>query len=152
MNPQYLGNKDLLGRNLTAFLASRTVLLASVLPCYDWATSLSPGADCVVSGFQSHIEQDVLHFLLKKKIPVIVVLARRLYSQIPKALQEAHDEGRVLFISICNSVRGSRATALARNKYAAEISRKVVFGMLQESSSLYEIYQSLPCDRKEIIK
>ena len=67
MTPQYLGNKDLLNRKLTAFLASRTVQTARVMACYDWATSLSADTDCVVSGFQSPIERDVLHFLLKTK-------------------------------------------------------------------------------------
>ena len=57
MTPQYLGNKDLLDRRLTAFLASRTVLTARVLACYDWATSLSAETDCVVSGFQSAVER-----------------------------------------------------------------------------------------------
>lgn len=68
MTPQYLGNKDLLGRRLTAFLASRTVQTARVLACYDWATSLNAETDCVVSGFQSPIERDVLHFLILDSI------------------------------------------------------------------------------------
>ena len=70
MTPQYLGNKALLNKKLTAFFASRTVQTARVMACYDWATSLSAETDCVVSGFQSAIERDVLHFLLKKKIPI----------------------------------------------------------------------------------
>lgn len=67
MAPQYLGNKALLNKKLTAFFATRTVQTAQVMACYDWATRLSAETDCVVSGFQSAIERDVLHFLLKKK-------------------------------------------------------------------------------------
>ena len=57
MTPKYLGNRDLLNRKLTAFLASRTVQTAQVMACYDWATSLLAESDCVVSGFQSPIER-----------------------------------------------------------------------------------------------
>ncbi len=90
MTPQYLGNKALLNKKLTAFFASRTVQTARVMACYDWATSLSAETDCVVSGFQSAIERDVLHFLLKKKIPIVVVLARAIYKHIPEELRDAY--------------------------------------------------------------
>ena len=62
MTPQYLGNKDLLNRKLTAFFARRTVQTARVMSCYDWATSLNSGTDCMVSGFKSPIERDVFTF------------------------------------------------------------------------------------------
>ena len=140
MTPQYLGNKALLNKKLTAFFASRTVQTARVMACYDWATSLSAETDCVVSGYQSAIERDVQHFLLKKKIPIVVVLARAIYKHIPEELREAFDNGYLLFISVSNAPRTSQVAAKARNKYVAEISSTIVFGMLTEDSSLYEIY------------
>lgn len=140
MTRQYLGNKALLNKKLTAFFASRTVQTARVMACYDWATSLSAETDCVVSGFQSAIERDVLHFLLKKKIPIVVVLARAIYKHIPEELKEAYDKGNLLFISVSNASRTSQVAAKARNQYAADISSTIVFGMLTEESSLYEIY------------
>lgn len=140
MTPQYLGNKALLNKKLTAFFASRTVQTARVMACYDWATSLSAETDCVVSGFQSAVERDVLHFLLKKKIPIIVVLARAIYKHIPEELREAYDNGNLLFISVSNAPRTSQGAAKARNQYAADISSTIVFGMLTEESSLYEIF------------
>ena len=140
MTPQYLGNKALLNKKLTAFFASRTVQTARVMACYDWATSLSAETDCVVSGFQSAIERDVLHFLLKKKIPIVVVLARAIYKHIPEELRDAYGNDNLLFISVSNAPRTSRVAAKARNQYAADISSTIVFGMLTEESSLYEIY------------
>lgn len=140
MTPQYLGNKALLNKKLTAFFASRTVQTARVMACYDWATSLCAETDCVVSGFQSVIERDVLHFLLKKKIPIVVVLARAIYKHIPEELREAYDNGNLLFISVSNTPRTSQVAAKVRNRYAADISSIIVFGMLTEESSLYEIY------------
>ena len=140
MTPKYLGNRDLLNRKLTAFLASRTVQTAQVMACYDWATSLSAETDCVVSGFQSPIERDVLHFLLKKRIPIVVVLARSIYKNIPEELSEAYENGHVLFISVSNATRINQNAAKARNQYVAGLASSIVFGMLSKDSSLYNIY------------
>ena len=140
MTPKYLGNRDLLNRKLTAFLASRTVQTAQVMACYDWATSLSAETDCVVSGFQSPIERDVLHFLLKKRIPIVVVLARSIYKNIPEELSEAYENGHVLFISVSNATRIDQNAAKARNQYVAGLASSIVFGMLSKDSSLYNIY------------
>jgi predicted Rossmann fold nucleotide-binding protein DprA/Smf involved in DNA uptake len=151
MEPQYQGNKELLKRTLTAFLASRTVQTNRVMTCYDWATSLDAETDCVVSGFQSPIEKDVLHFLLKKKIPVIVVLARSLYKNIPEELQEAFDAGRVLFISISNNPRNSNAAGKQRNQYVTDLAQQTVFGMLSEQSSLYDLYLKFKENRRNVV-
>lgn len=140
MTPQYLGNKALLNKKLTAFFASRRVQTAQVMACYDWATSLDADKDCVVSGFQSPIERDVLHFLLKKRIPIVVVLARAIYKSIPEELSEAYDNGTLLFISVNNSARTNQVAAKARNHFVSELASTIVFGMLTKESSLYEIY------------
>ena len=151
MEPQYAGNQALLDRKLTAFLSSRTIATDKVMACYDWATSLNAETDCVVSGFQSPIEQDVLHFLLKNRIPVIVVLARAMYKQIPEELEEAYNDGRVLFISISNNTRVNKATASIRNRYVVDLAQEVLFGMLAEKSSLNEIYQYAKDNNKKIL-
>lgn len=151
MEPQYTGKLELLDRKLTAFLSSRTIATDKVMACYDWATSLNAETDCVVSGFQSPIEHDVLHFLLKNRTPVIVVLARAMYKQIPEELEEAYNEGRVLFISISNNTRVNKVTASIRNRYVVDLAQKILFGMFAENSSLNEIYQYAKDNNKKII-
>ena len=151
MTSQYLGNKELLIRKLTAFLASRTVQTAQVMACYDWATSLSAESDCVVSGFQSPIERDVLHLLLKRRVPVIVVLSRVLYKEVPDELKEAFEDDRVLFISNTTATRSNKALARARNLYVAELASAVVFGMVNEESSLYDIFLKLK-EEKQLVR
>ena len=151
MEPQYTGKLELLDRKTIAFLSSRTIATDKVMACYDWATSLNAETDCVVSGFQSPIEQDVLHFLLKNRIPVIVVLARAMYKQIPEELEEAYNEGRVLIISISNNTRVNKATASIRNRYVVDLAQEVLFGMLAEKSSLNEIYQYAKDNNKKIL-
>lgn len=136
---EYLGNKELLNLPKTAFLASSTIPPDMVLKCYDWAASKHEG--CIVSGFSSKLEKDVLHFLIKGKQPVIVVLARQLYKQIPQELQPLLDENRLLIISVSNSVRQSKATALARNRYICELADHIFMVGVTESSSLYGLKQ-----------
>ena len=136
---QSLGNKELLSLPLTAFLASSNIPPEIVLRCYDWAAAKQEG--CVVSGFNSKLEQDVLHFLLKAKVPVIMVLARRMYKEIPKELRAPLEQGRLLFISTSTAVRQSRATALARNRYICELADHIMMVGVTERSSLYVLHE-----------
>lgn len=136
MNVQYLGNKELLKLKKTAFLASSTISSDTVLRCYDWAAEKRNQGECVVSGFSSKLEQDVLHFLLKGTQPIIIVLARRMYKTIPEELRKPLTENRLLIISVSTAVRQSKATALMRNKYICEIAEQVKFVGVTEQSSL----------------
>ena len=126
---------ELLTLPKTAFLASGTIAPDVVLRCYDWATGEHEG--CVVSGFSSRLEQDVLHFLLKAKVPVIMVLARRLYKEIPEELKVPLEQGRLLIISTTAALRQSRTTALARNRYICEMADHIMMVGVTEDSSLY---------------
>ena len=134
---EYLGNKELLKLPKTAFLASSTIPPDMVLRCYDWATAKHEG--CVVSGFSSKLEQDVLHFLLKTNSPIILVLARQMYKVIPEELKDALKQGRMLIISTSTAVRQSKVTAMARNKYICEIADNILFIGVSPNSSLYPL-------------
>ena len=135
----YLGNKELLNVPKTAFLASSTIPPDMVLKCYDWATEMAKEGKCVVSGFSSHLEHEVLHFLAKGKQPIILVLARQMYKQIPPELQPLLDSNRLLIISVSNAVRQSKETAHTRNKYICEIADQLVFVGVTEKSSLFKL-------------
>lgn len=135
----YLGNTELLTMPKTAFLASSTMAPDVVLCCYDWATGEHEG--CVVSGFSSKLEQDVLHFLLRAKVPVIMVLARRLYKEIPEELKVPLEQGRLLIVSTTAAVRQSRPTALARNRYICEMADRIMMVGVTDGSSLYGLQE-----------
>ena len=141
-NVEYLGNKDLLRPKKVAFLASNTISSGTVLKVYDWATDMRNRGECVVSGFCSKLEKDVLHFLLKGSQPIILVLARRMYKTVPLILQEALKENRLLIISVSVSVRQSKITALERNKYICNMANKILFMGVTEQSSLYALQQN----------
>jgi len=141
MEAKYIGNKDLLELEKTAFLASGNISTEDVLRCYDWATEMRDRGACVVSGFSSRLEQDVLHFLLKGSQPIIVVLARRMYSRLPAQWQQAIDNDRLLVISTSTTPRQSRATAMERNRYVAELCEHLYFVGVTSASSLYPLQQ-----------
>ena len=93
--------------------------------------------ECVVSGFSSKLEQDVLHFLLKGSQPIIIVLARKMYKVIPDELKEPLAQNRLLIISVSNAIRQSKVTAMARNKYVCEMADRILFVGVTEQSRLY---------------
>lgn len=136
---EYLGNKGLLKLHKTAFLASNTISSETVLRCYDWATEMREQGRCVISGFNSKLEKDVLHFLLKGDQPIIMVLARQMYKVLPTNLKEALEQNRLLVISTSQAVRQSRATALARNKFVCEIADEIMLIEAAEGNSLFEL-------------
>ena len=134
-----LGNKELLELPKTAFLASSTIPTDMVMKCYDWATHVAKEERCIISGFSSHLEKEVLHFLMKGRCPIILVLAREMYKQIPSELQPMLNANRLLIISVSNAVRQSKATAYARNKYICEIADQILFVGVTDKSSLYPL-------------
>ena len=139
VHTQYLGNQELLKLQKTAFLASSNIASETVLRVYDWATEMRSRGECVISGFNSKLEQDVLHFLLKGSQPIILVLARRMYKVIPKELQEALNQNRLLIVSVSNAARQSKDTAMIRNRWVCETADKIVFIGVTEQSSLYAL-------------
>ena len=137
-----LGNRDLLNQPKTAFLASNTIPTDMVLRCYDWAQQASRGNECIVSGFSSHLEKRVLHFLIRGTCPIILVLARHMYKRVPDELQSLLDSGRLLIISTTKATRQSRTTAYARNQYICELVDKIIMVGVNEGSSLSSLKES----------
>ena len=84
----HIGNLDLLKRPKTAFLCSSKTTSRDILKSFDWATSV-PKDSCIISGFQTKLEKDVLQLLLKRHIPIIIVLARKMYKELPVEMQSA---------------------------------------------------------------
>lgn len=59
-----IGNQQLLSYTKTGFLASSHIEVSDVMACYEWAARKPEPGCCVMSGFSSKMERDVLHFLL----------------------------------------------------------------------------------------
>ena len=136
----HIGNLELLKRPKTAFLCSSKTTSRDILKSFDWATSV-PKDSCIISGFQTKLEKDVLQLLLKRHIPVIIVLARRMYKVLPAEMLSAIDSNEALIISLSHLPRNSKQSALARNKYIISIADNVVFGALDPTSSLTNLVE-----------
>lgn len=133
-----------------AFLASRNISSESVLKCYDWATEQKGLDSCVISGFHSKLEKDVLYFLLKMKVPIILVLGRSPYKKVPQEFVEPLNEGRLFIVSLSKKMRQTRDSAFERNKYIVDMADEIVFGSLNKESSLYPLYEQANAEGKPI--
>ncbi|MDY0150980.1 MAG: hypothetical protein RBS43_01750 [Candidatus Cloacimonas sp.] len=127
---QLKGDKPLLSLIKTGFLCSRKISATCVLRSYDWAISQATAGNCVISGFHSKIEKDVLHFLLNGSQPLIIVLARGFYKRWQPDIKARLDKGNLLIISpFDESVTAvTPQTCLIRNKLIIELADRIVIG------------------------
>ena len=142
------GNKKLLDLpNKVAFLSSRKISASVVLKCYDWATAIRETDQCIISGFQSPLEKDVLKFLLRGKAPIILVLARKLWETVPNELHDAMDAGRLLIVSSVSCNRASIASAAIRNHWILANSSSLVIGSLDPNGHLAKLVSTFPTEQ-----
>ena len=144
---QMIGNTALFDLpDKVAFLSSRRISAAAVLKCYDWAAEMRDAGRCVIGGFQSSLERDVLKFLLRGKSPIVMVLARGLWRTVPSECREAVNAGRMLVVSPFSQrvIRVSAATAAARNKCVLDNCESAVFASLDPCGSLARLVAARP--------
>ncbi len=147
------GNSELLKLHKTAFLCSRKVPASVVLKCYDWAIEQREKGNCIISGFHSQLEKDVLHYLLKGKQPIIIALARGLREKVDPELQKPFEDGRLLIISPFEKQikRVTEQTAAVRNKMMIELADNVVIGFCSKGGQLGEILSDVKKPIKYLI-
>lgn len=118
INPEfnYLGNIEILKEHKIAFLCSRKYPSNIILDVFDWAIKMRDSGNCIISGFQSKLEKDVLEYLLKGKQPIIIVLSRSLKKQIEPEIKENIDNGRILLISPFSEDKKRITEELATNR------------------------------------
>ena len=158
---QMLGNAALMERPKVAFLSSRKVAPAAVMRCYDWATGMRGGGSagrlalpCVVGGFQSALERDVLKLLLPDGgPPIVMVLARGMWRSVPVEYREAINAGRMLVVSPFSQgvVRVSKETAEKRNSWILDRCDEAVFASLDPNGSLARLVAARPHLRYQVL-
>jgi len=136
-----IGNNDILQFKKTAFLCSRQIPANVVLKCYDWAIKQREKGNCVISGFHSQIEKDVLHYLLKGKQPVIIALARGFKQKTEPEFIKPIEQGRLLIVSPFPKEikRVTTKTALIRNKFMLDLADEVVIGYMKKGGNLINL-------------
>lgn len=122
-----LGNKELLNLHKIGFLCSREIPARIVLKSYDWAIKMRDEGKCIISGFHSDIEKDVLHFLLKGKQPIILVLGRGMKKRFNPELKMALEEKRLLVISPFTeqTAKVTKETAFIRNRLILQLTDEI---------------------------
>ena len=140
-----VGNIELLELPKTAFLCSRQVPAIAVLRCYDWALEQRQKGVCVISGFHSQIEKDVLHYLLKGAQPIIVALARGLKEKLEPEFEKPLQENRLLILSPFdkNVKRVTTQTAQTRNKLMIELANDITVGFASANGQLETLLQGV---------
>ena len=147
------GNRDLLELPKTAFLCSRDIPASAVLKCYDWAIEQREKGNCIISGFQSRIEKDVLHYLLQGQQPIIIALARGLKKHLEPQLQSAYMSSRLLIVSIFpeSIIRPTVETSEKRNRMMIETADETVLGYVNPKGTLAQLMAEYEGSKKMII-
>ena len=150
---EYHGNIELLKLNKTAFLCSRKVPAGAVLKCYDWAIEQREKNNCIISGFHSQIEKDVLHYLLKGKQPIILALARGLKKNVEKEFLQPIAQGRLLIITPFKkeTIRVTEQTAQTRNKMMIDLADSITVGYASAGGNLEMLLHNIPKEKKQFI-
>ena len=145
-----LGNISILNQHKVAFLCSRKCPGTAILKSLDWAIGQRDYGICVISGFHSGIEQDVLHYLLKGDQPIILALARGIKKYLEAELKTAIDTGRLLKITpFAETVtRVTEETAIQRNRLMMEIADEVVIGYESPGGNLERLCREYRENRK----
>jgi len=136
-----VGDRRLLDLPKTAFLCSRRVPAGAILKCYDWAIEQRESGNCVIGGFHSTIEKDVLHYLLIGQQPVIMAMARSIGPRIKKDLADLIESGRLLIISPFDKrqTRADKRSAAIRNNLMIELADNLVVGHASPNGELSKI-------------
>lgn len=140
-----LGNTELLKLPKTAFLCSRKIPASVVLKCYDWAIEQRESGVCVISGFHSEIEKDVLYYLLKGKQPIILALARGLKEKIEPEFEKHLEQGRLLIITPFDKTvkRVSSQNAQKRNFLMTNLADEITIGYASPGGQIDELVKEL---------
>ncbi|MDD9822470.1 MAG: DNA-binding protein [Gammaproteobacteria bacterium] len=133
-----LGNTAVIDCAKTAFLCSRNYPAGAVLRIYDWARAARGRGECVISGFHSALERDVLEILLGGEQPLILAAARALPKRHAPAVRRAMRDGRLLMVSPfpASAARITAATARRRNAFMLAVAARVVVGYAQPGGGL----------------
>ena len=137
----HIGNLELLKLQKTAFLCSRDIKASIVLKCYDWAIKQREQGNCIISGFHSKIEKDVLHYLLKGDQPIIIAMARGLKKRIEPELKSELNKGRLLIVSPFEKdiKRITTETAMIRNQFMIDLAENIAVGFISKEGSLAKL-------------
>lgn len=143
----FAGNRALLDLPLIAYLASRGAAHVAGGQggkgerFFALAGAAHTGAarpQCVISGFLSPLEREVLDMCLAEEIPAVQVLARGLPQWFPAPVRRAMNDGRFLAVTPfeVSVERFSAERAAWCNQYVLHLAQRIVIGHLAPDGML----------------
>lgn len=142
---EWLGDINLLKVEKTAFLCSSKYSATSVLKSYDWAVEQRNGYKCVISGFHSALEKDVLKLLLEGSQPIIIALARGMNQRIDAGLIKAIKDGRLLIITpFKQEIKYiTKENAQSRNRLITDLAEKITVAHISKGGKLEDLVNGI---------
>jgi len=149
------GNQEHLALHKTAFLCSRETPESSVRKCMDWAVKQRDLGKCVISGFHSKTEKDVLEILLSGKQAIILVMACGINKKLDPVIQKAFDAGRILFVSPFTDEFAfpNRERAKTRNQLVIDLADEVMIGYASKGGMIEQLSKNIkgkPLEKPQI--
>ena len=142
---EYLGNKNILKLQKTAFFCSQRCPANVILKSYDWAKEQREQGNCIVCNNQSKIEKDVFEMLLKGGQPLVLFMLRGLKTRWNSDIMEAIKGDRLLIVGPCdiNVNRISRKTAEYANSQIIEFSDKIIVAYKTPNGQLDRLLENI---------
>ncbi|MCP4399754.1 MAG: DNA-binding protein [bacterium] len=142
----YFGRREILHRHKVAFLCSRTCPADVILKSYDWAIAERAKGTCVISGFHSQIEKDVLGYLLKGTQPIILALARGFKQRWESDIKTELDREWLLIVTPFEQhvKRITRKTAEVRNRLMLDMADEIRVAYTRQGGQLVGLLQQYP--------
>lgn len=138
----YWGNIGLLHERKIAFLSSQKFNESTKYIVEQWAKSKAAIGECIISGFNSKLELEVLDKLLaSNNSKIILVLAKSLPPTYQAKFKHHIQEGRMLIISPYKNTKPfmTKTSAKKRNEYILKNCCQVVVGDLDRNGMLSEL-------------
>lgn len=132
-----VGNEELLKQRKVAFLCSRNFPPGTAEKARIWAEAQRDAGACVISGYHSPIEKEVLGRLLTGTQPIVVAMAQGL-ARLAQEWGRHIEAGRLLVISrYAESVsHPCESKCYQRNKLMMELADGVVIAHVAPGGSL----------------
>lgn len=138
------GNLDLLALPKTALFSSARCPGSAILAAYDQAAQWRDSGCCVISGFHSPVEQECLRILLRGKQPIIICLARSLYSKTPPEWEKPLADNRLLILSAFpTEKRVTTDLAQRRNEIVAALADEHYFAHITPGGHTAQLAKQL---------
>lgn len=140
-----IGNAELLKSHKVAFFCSRKFPAEAALKSYRWADEQREAGSCVISGYHSPIEKDVLCRLLKGTQPVIIAMAMGL-KRLPSEWDGPLAANRLLIVSrYADSVsHPCESKCYQRNRMMMEIADRIVIAYASAGGNLERLCKEYP--------